>query len=214
MRLLISIIVLSVFLLFISCSEENPNSPNETGKLVVNSIPSGARIYLGGVNTGKDTPDTLTNLEAGDYYLFLYLQYYDTAYFSIKIQKNLTTTKEITLEDGLPMVEILMDYHSTSGGDSVQFYYTLNQDVLVDSITVKRPIGISGFYTIDVYTFNSQLFNAIDQFNNPIRYYLPPLGNGENYYPRFTNLIYWIDIYGHKAYGAKVYFHTSIAKEI
>ena len=78
------------------------------------------------------------------------------------------------------MVEILMDYHSTSGGDSVQFYYTLNQDVLVDSITVKRPIGISGFYTIDVYTFNSQLFNAIDQFNNPIRYYLPPLGNGEN----------------------------------
>ena len=214
MKLLISFFFLGVFYCFISCSEESSVSSNETGKLIITSIPSGARIYLEGMNTGKDTPDTLTNLEAGDYDLFLYLQFYDTAFFTVTIQKNLTTTKEITLEDGLPMVEIVMDYQSAYGGDSVQFYYTINQDVLMDSILVKRPIGISGFYTTDIYTFNGDLFEAFDQFSNPIRYYLPPSGLEQSYYARIENLMYWIDIYGHKAYGAMVYFHISIMKEI
>jgi len=209
MRLLISFFVLGLFLFFISCSEDNPESPIETGKLVVTSIPSGARIYVEGMNTGKNTPDTLINLEAGDYDLFLYLQYYDTAYFTVTIHNNLTTTKEITLEDGLPMVDILMDYHSAFGGDSVQFYYTINQDVLMDSILVQRPITSSGLYTTEIYTFNSQLFDAFDQLSNPIRYYLPPSGQGQSYYARIENLMYRINIYGHKAYGAKVYFHSS-----
>lgn len=214
MRLLISSFLLGILLFSISCSEESSVSSNETGKLIITSIPSGAGIYLEGMNTGKDTPDTLTNLEAGDYDLFLYLQYYDTAFFTVTIQKNLTTTKEITLEDGLPMVEIVMDYQSAYGGDSVQFFYRINQNLLMDSILVKRPIGISGFYTTDIYTFTGQFFYAFDQLTNPIRYYLPPSGYRENYYARFDNLTYWIDIYGRKAYGAKTYFHISIAKEI
>jgi hypothetical protein len=210
MRIFFIAFVASVLLLSLSCSEDSPESPQETGILVVRSTPSGARIYFQGVNTGKNTPDTLTNLAAGDYDLFLYLQYYDTAYFTATIYKNAVTTKEIILEDGLPFVEILIDYTSAYNGDSVQFFYSLNQDVLMDSIIVRRPITQYGSYTNDNYNFSGQLFSAFDQFSNPIRYYLPPVGFGDRYYVRFENLTYWIYFYGHKAYGAKSFFYISL----
>jgi hypothetical protein len=214
MRVLISLFVLEVVLFFFSCSKDNPVGPNETGKLVVKSNPSGARIYLLGTDTGKNTPNTLVNLEPGDYNLFLYLQYYDTAYFTVTIQKNLTTTKEITLLDGLPFVDIGIDYYTAYGGDSVIFFYSINQDVLIDSITIERPITHSGFYTKNIYNYDSQMFLAFDQYGDPIRYYLPPSGGGMQYYLRIQDLTYWFNFYGRKAYGAKVYFYLSFQMNI
>lgn len=216
MRNLLSIIILIFCLIFIQCSGDNSTDPppqSSKGKLVVKSNPSGAKIYLMGNDTGKITPDSLSNLDAGTYELFLYLQYFDTAFFSANVVGNLTTTKEITLIDGLPFVDITLNYTISYGGDSVKFNWTLNQDVLLDSVIIRRPIT-SVSDTTEKKVFNSQLFRFKDQSGNQITYYLPEAGSGMNFYPRIEDTTYFIDFYGRKAYAWMTAFHISLNQEL
>ena len=216
MRVLILLLLTVVFLFLIQCTEDNPESPpqNQKGKLVVKSNPSGARIHLMGTDTGKNTPDSISNLEPGIYDLFLYLQYYDTAYFSVKIIENLTTTKEINLVDGLPFVDIELTYTYAYTGDSVRFNFELNQDVLMDSIIVERPISTSGLYITDKYIYNKEMFTWKDQFGNPITYLLPAPQTGNKHYPRVEGFTYWFNFYGQKAHASMTSFHLSFSQDI
>jgi hypothetical protein len=196
------------------CSEESPESPpqNSTGRLVIKSNPSGARIYLLGTDTGMNTPDSIDNLEPGDYDGFLYMQYYDTTYFTATIFKNLTTTKEITLDD--IFIEFEWDYILRYTGDSVKFSYQINQDILLDSIIIDRPIDASGMYTKEKYIYNKKLLVWEDQIGNRLTYFLPPEEDGRQYYPRFETFTYWINVYGQKAHGSQGYFHIFYLQEV
>lgn len=217
MRIIVLTFFIPVCMIFISCSDECVDCPPQNqynGKLVVKSTPPGARIYLNGEDTGKTTPDSLLNLKPGTYDGFLYLQYYDTANFTAIVYDNLTTTKEIDLVDGLPFVDILLNYQTSSNGDSVKFLFQLNQDVLMDSIIVKRPINMSGDFLIDKFYYNKTLLFFEDLAGNPIIYFLPPAGVGNNFFYRVRNFTYWFDFYGQKAYGAKVNFHIFIGKNV
>lgn len=218
MRIFISLFVSIIFLTFIKCTEDCPDCPPQTqgpkGKLVVKSNPSAARIYLMGTDTGKNTPDSLINLEAGTYDVFLYLQYYDTAYFTAEVRNNLTTTKEITLDDGLPFVDIELTYSTSYGGDSVKFYLILNQDLLLDSIIVVRPISSAGNYTTDRYLFSKELWKSRDEFGNSIQYNLPQAISTQHFYPRFENFTYEFHFYGQKAYGVKTYFVIHLYQDV
>lgn len=217
MKLLIITFISLILLNIIGCSDDSSVDPppqNTGGKLVIKSVPSGARIYLMGTDTGKNTPDSLLNLEPGVYDLFLYLQYYDTAYFSAKIVEDITTTKVITLVDGLPFVDIVLDYINAFSGDSVKFSWVLNQDVLMDSIIIERPINTAGNYVTDRYVYNKELFVWKDQFGNPITYFLPPPFVGQNYYPRVEGFTYWFNFYGQKAHGTMTSFHLFFSQEM
>jgi hypothetical protein len=209
MKLLITFIAIFISLTLLCCSEDNTSEPpkNPTGKLVVKSDPSGARIFLMGTDTGKNTPDSLANLEPGTYNGFVYLQYFDTAYFSAIVYNNLTTTEELKLTDATPFIEFTWDYSTAYGGDSVKFSFQLNQDVLIDSVVVERPINTSGSYTEDRYFLNKQLFNMLDGNGNPANYFIPFTGSGEQYYPRIRNFNYWISVFGQKAHGTMATFH-------
>ncbi len=207
---------LILLLNFINCSDDNPtNPPSKTskGRLVVKSNPQGARIFLMGTDTGKNTPDSL-ELDPGIYDLYLTLQYYDTAYFSAKVVENLISTKEVTLQDGLPLVGIILDYVNAFSGDSIKFSWILNQDVLMDSIIVERPISNSGLYFTDRYLYNNGMFAWKDQFGNPITYFLPPSASGGQYYARFEGYTYWFNFYGKKAHGSMTAFHVFISQQI
>jgi hypothetical protein len=200
----------------VQCSNDGPTDPtpqNSKGKLVVKSNPSGARIYLMGTDTGKNTPDSLSDLDAGVYDLFLHLEYYDTAFFSVNVIENLTTTREITLIDGLPFVDITLNYTISFGGDSLKFNWILNQDVLLDSIIIKRPIT-SLKDTTEKKVFSSQLFSYEDQSGNPITYYLPEPGSGMNFYQRIEDTTYFIDFYGRKAHASMTAFHLFFSQEL
>lgn len=213
----LSLICLTILsLVFIRCSDDSPTDPpgqTSKGKLVVKSVPSGARIFLMGTDTGKNTPDSL-NLDPDIYDLFLYLHYYDTAFFSAKIIENISTTKEIILVEGLPFVDITLNYLIRFTGDSVQFNWVINQDVLMDSIIVKRPIDLSGGYVTDSYLYNNQLFPFEDLSGNEITYFLPPSNSGSTYYRRIEGFPYWIDFYGQKAHGSMTAFHLSFSQGI
>jgi hypothetical protein len=197
-------------LIFIQCSEDSPESPpaNSTGKLFVQSNPPGAHIYLKGINTGKTTPDTIKNLEQGIYNGFLALQYYDTTYFTANVFNNTTTIIDTSLDDGLPMVEFLFDYQIAFSDDSVRFYFTINQDVTMDSIRVVRPINTTGTLETNKYLYIEKLFESRDQTGNLIKYYLPPPESGLQYYPAIQNRDYIFSMFGHKAYGAKAEFRS------
>jgi len=202
MKQILLIVVALGCLLLISCSEDSPESPpqDSTGKLFIKSTPSGARIYLRGIDTGKNTPDTLDNVPAGTVNGYLFLEYFDTAYFSIPISANLTTTKEFTLTENLPLVQFV--WSDWISGDSVKFSFQPNQDLLIDSIVVSRPINIFGDYTKDRYDLNKQLFGYL------VTYYLPLSGSAQQFYPKFENYLYRIDVYGQKAHGYQSSFYS------
>lgn len=218
MKKSINILLVFICAIFLRCSEDIIQDPppiqKATGKLFIKSVPPGARIFLLGTDTGKNTPDTIDNLQAGTYDVFLTLQYYDTAFFTATVFENLTTTKEVILVDGLPPIEISWDYSTAFGGDSVRFSINFNQDVLMDSILVERPVDISGNYVTEKYYFNKQLFIWEDQSGNPIDYFIPPSGLANQYYKRVRYLTYWFNIYGQKAYGAKTKFHFTFGENV
>jgi len=215
MKLLIKSSLFLLLFTWISCSEENPEEPpqngNGVGRLVINSTPSGARIYLQGTDTGKNTPGIIDNLEPGTYDGFLYLQYFDTSYFTAEIFENLTTTKNITLDD--IFLEFQWDYILRYTGDSVKFSYLINQDVLLDSIVVNRPLNDTS-NVIEKYYYNQKLLISEDQFGNPITYYLPPEEDGREFYPRIEDKTYLIYVHGHKAHGSQSNFNIFYSQEL
>lgn len=212
MKILI-LVTLAIFsLTFFSCSEDSSETPpldqNTKGKLLITSTPSGAQIYLNGMNTGKATPGTIENLDPGNYDGFLFLQYYDTAYFSAVVYNNTTTTIDTTLEEALPFVEFQFNYQMGFGGDSVRFSFTINQDVTMDSILVQRPIDVSGNFIIDKYPYSAELFEYQDQFRNPLNYYLPPPQSAAQYYQAIQSRTYYFSMFGHKVHGSKAEFRS------
>jgi hypothetical protein len=204
---LLLLIIFSFFI--IRCSDDSPTDPlpqNSKGKMVIKSNPSGARIYLMGTDTGKNTPDSL-DLDPGTYDFFLYKQYFDTAFFSAKVIENLTTTKEIALQDGTPFVVINLDHTYAFTGDSVKFTWIVNQDILIDSIVITRPINSLPEYMTDRYVLNKRNYEWEDQLGNQIQYYLPLPELDFNYYPRIEGFTYDINFYGQKAHGLMTSFH-------
>lgn len=208
-----------IFLCFISiisltffCCSDNTETPpidqDPSGKLVIKSTPSGAHIYLNGTNTTRITPDSISNLEPGLYNGFLYLQYYDTTYFSAEVFDRTTTLIDTTLDDAIPFVEFIFDYQMSYGGDSVRFTFTLNQDITMDSIVIQRPIDLSGVNVTDKYVYSAELFQYREQTGNLIKYYLPPTQSGPQYYPAIQSRNYYFSMFGHKAHGSLAEFRS------
>ncbi len=72
------------------------------GNLFLESIPAGAAIYLSGINTNKVTPDTIANLETGNYEVTLKRKNYLDTTFNINIFKDSTTSFSIQLTQKPP----------------------------------------------------------------------------------------------------------------
>lgn len=70
-----------------SCDDDNPLSSDGNGKLSLTSNPSGAMIFLNGVNTGNETPDTLEATE-GIHEIKLVKENYADTTFTFGFQAN------------------------------------------------------------------------------------------------------------------------------
>jgi hypothetical protein len=205
--IILTLITISCFL-FYNCSEDSTGDPQQkTGKFIITSTPAGAQIFLNGNNTGKITPYTFEKLEVGNYNGYLFLSYYDTVFFSITIQENLRVTEDFTLVDNTPFIEFTWDYLFVSGDDSVRFNFQVNQDILLDSIIVYRPIN-TVVYTTDRYFYTKKLLVWKNTNGDVLTYYLPPEESANRNYRRIVNRNYRIDVYGQKANGNQDYFHS------
>jgi hypothetical protein len=124
MKILILFAVTS--LLMASCSkEENPVTNPEAmkGILFIESSPSGAEIWLQGVNTSQLTPDSLTDLTPGSYIVTLKFQSYNDTTFVVDIEEGKLTSVIVTLmskpggiylSSSQPNAEIWLDGINTS----------------------------------------------------------------------------------------------------
>ena len=70
-----------------------------TGSLLSQSTPSGAQIFLSGINTNMFTPSTVEDLEEGSHQFTLRLNGYKDTTFNVTIIKNQQASKNITLTE-------------------------------------------------------------------------------------------------------------------
>ncbi len=93
-----SILILSLFItaliLIAGCTSTTPT----TGVINVNSTPSGAKIYLDGVDTGMATPFIITNVEAGSHVIKLDAFHYEIWEEAVIVTANETTYLNPLLE--------------------------------------------------------------------------------------------------------------------
>lgn len=85
--ILILSLIITVLILIAGCTSTTPT----TGIINVNSTPTGAKIYLDGVDTGMATPFTITNVEAGDHVIKLDKIYYKIWQETVIVVANETT---------------------------------------------------------------------------------------------------------------------------
>ncbi len=91
-------------LLLISCGVKQPVDMitlTETGKIFINSQPSGAVIFMDGVNTLQLTPDTLSNIPVGNHFFSVYKEGYSSATdsFAIEIKKDSLAQAQFVLNE-------------------------------------------------------------------------------------------------------------------
>ena len=85
--ILVLSLIMTVLILIVGCTSTTPT----TGIIEVNSSPTGAKIYLDGVDTGMATPFTITNVEAGTYVIKLDKIYYKIWEETVIVVANETT---------------------------------------------------------------------------------------------------------------------------
>lgn len=98
MKKILLFATISITVFFYSCVDEivvDPLQPN--GKIILNSQPEGAQIFLLGTNIGKVTPDSITNLEAGNYEISLRKTGFLDTTFTTTVYENLPTSLNIIL---------------------------------------------------------------------------------------------------------------------
>jgi hypothetical protein len=84
-KLIFLVLIPFVALVITSCSEDNPVTPAAEGNLYVTSIPSGAEIWIDGVNSSQTTPDTVFDVDEGLRNITLKRDEYKDTSFSISI---------------------------------------------------------------------------------------------------------------------------------
>lgn len=116
-------------LILLSCdSTDDPitPTPDPKGSLFVSSIPSGAQIWVNGLNSNKVTPDTVTNLDPAVYNVTLKLQDYNDSTFQVSVSANQTSV--------VTNVELTSDIYLTSYGP-VRIWETIGT-------TASQPSGL------------------------------------------------------------------------
>ncbi|GBD87391.1 PEGA domain protein [bacterium BMS3Abin03] len=79
-------------LLITSCDSNNDTvAPAQPGSIYITSNPSGAEIWLDGVNTSQITPDTIKNVNEGIHNVTLKLQEYNDTTFAISVTGGQTS---------------------------------------------------------------------------------------------------------------------------
>jgi len=79
--------------------------PLGKGNVYIQSDPSGAAIYIDGVNTNRVTPDTIKNLEEGTRNVKLVLGAYTDTSFTVIVKKGMTIVPSIIRLGQIPIIE-------------------------------------------------------------------------------------------------------------
>jgi PEGA domain len=127
-----------------------------TGSILLESSPAGAQIFLSGTNTGKVTPSTIQDLQAGSYQFTLKLNGYKDTTFSADIIKNQQIEKNVTLTKEITTGSILLE--SSPSGAQI-FLSGTNTGKVTPSAIQDLEEG-SHEFTLKLNGYNDTTFNA------------------------------------------------------
>ncbi|MDI6840081.1 MAG: PEGA domain-containing protein [bacterium] len=119
---------------FLSCKKQ-PTTP-ETGSIQVNSIPTGASIWLDNTDTGKKTNCLLENISVGEHSIKLTLQDYADYDTTVVVCENETTTVNTTLT---PTLTITATGVRVNNGTQTHFTYRFNYDNHLNHLYITFP---------------------------------------------------------------------------
>ena len=91
------LMLLGLFLASCTSTSNNPVTSSAVGSIFVSSTPASAQIWLDGANTGKFTPDSVTNVNVGSHTVMLKLTNYLNDSVTVNVQEGLQTTLNRTL---------------------------------------------------------------------------------------------------------------------
>ena len=161
-KIVYPLLILFVVLIINSCSDD-PTSPSlPEGNLLITSIPSGAQIWIDGVNTTQTTNDTVFDIEEGVHNVNLKRNEYNDTTFSISIVEDETST--------VPPIVLVSDIQTTIF-NLVRIYETSNTQSLPSGIDLStgNAWGISSDSSnlVDIYFYsdaggNSHLIRSTD----------------------------------------------------
>lgn len=161
-KIVYPLLILFVVLIINSCSDD-PVSPSlREGNLLITSIPSGAQIWIDGINTTQTTNDTVFDIEEGVHNVNLKRNEYNDTTFSISIVEDETST--------VPPIVLVSDIQTTIF-NLVRIYETSNTQSLPSGIDLStgNAWGISSDSSnlVDIYFYsdaggNSHLIRSAD----------------------------------------------------
>jgi len=112
----------------------------EIGNLTVNSFPEGADIYFGNDFTGEQTPQTFTDILAGQYTVTLKLEDFADETVNTTVNSGQTTDLgTINLTDTTSAVDVVEITFEILLGGNIKFYFRFNQDIRFDTLNVLLP---------------------------------------------------------------------------
>ena len=117
----------------------------EDGTLIIQSSPSGAEIYIDGMDTGSSTPYLGTHISAGNHSIKLTYPHYKWHTEEITINEGKSTNYNWTL-DWAPSVEIVIQLNSSNGQDSS--IYMRSRD---NNYNDSSSLYIGGNFTVAMY---------------------------------------------------------------
>ena len=146
-------IVLSIFLIIVSCDKEVSHSLVEPepykGFIYVTSEPLGFTIFQNGRNTGRITPDSLRYLDLGDYSITLKRDYYKDTTVTLGLSEDETIHIHINLLSNPSIYGNLYFNSDPKGADII-----LN-DSLINQVTPYTLKGLlPGKYSVRYKLFN------------------------------------------------------------
>ncbi|MDR3609659.1 MAG: PEGA domain-containing protein [Ignavibacteriaceae bacterium] len=166
------ILILGLCIASCKSNSNNPVTTNPVGTISVHSDPSGAQIWLDGVNTGKTTPDSLINIKTGSHTISLVLSnYIDTsAAFVITVSDGVNAVVERTLvidasitvlgpvqiwesadpnlnhQGGIILKSGSAAVLDSAGRASVDIFYSSNGYVIASAQTLNNNTGRNTFF--------------------------------------------------------------------
>ena len=155
---LITLLFLSLIIASCDSNTTEPTVPDNTGKIFINSSPTGAEIFVDGTNTTKVTPDSTDKLSTGNHDITLKLDGYRDTTITVSVVQGLTTSKFVQLTSTL----------SINQYGPVKIYETIGTTVDQPSgldLSSGMAYGVSGADKgkVDIYyTSNGFLVQSAD----------------------------------------------------
>lgn len=127
----------ALLILVPGCDDEDETivqPDDKKGTIVLESEPSGARIFIQGNTSGKVTPDSIEGLYEGVYEITLKAEYFYDTSFTVSAVPEYSARKNIKLRDDL-LLEIAVQKSNTQ----FSVYWQVSETVLMDTIKIIRP---------------------------------------------------------------------------